>query len=153
MPNWTSTRISCVLPTRKAQQFLNYFLKSDGNKEGLKPYFRRTWISGFNKTDNGKGYSLLEIDCECAWSVYSCMIDPMNKAESTDLITLEDAIRECEVARLAMTSTEEGIGFEEEADFDKRNGEGLHYESRDFTPFKYVDFLDSDIDKGEESNA
>lgn len=146
MPNWAMASMSVVLPTRNAKAFQSLFLGDDEKEnEGKKEYFARTFLNQVVEEKNDKGMSLLHIDAQCAWSVGSCLIDKRESEEGKPIaITLEEAIRKCEVKRLTLYSNEPGIGFEETALFDLDKGDEVYYESRETYRDPYCDFLDTD---------
>jgi hypothetical protein len=146
MPNWAETDVAAVMPTRKVEEFKSYFLSHnpEENKD-RKKYFGRTFLNDVNEEKNAKGMSLVRVNCDCAWSADSCMVEGyQSDGTEVELMNLEKAIKACEIRRLTLRSYEPGIGFEESATYDADKDKEVQYESRDLYPDPGCDFLDDD---------
>lgn len=130
MANWTSTKINVVLPTKNVEKFLSYFIEKDeaGKKQGI--YFYRTFIiDGSYRDDLKDGNTILGISCECAWSVYECMIRDTGFWEC---LTLKKAISECDIKKLKAMSDEPGMEFVEFIEYDGGLPDAIKYMKIDY---------------------
>jgi hypothetical protein len=146
MPNWAETDVAAVMPTRKVEEFKSYFLSHnpEENKD-RKKYFGRTFLNDVNEEKNAKGMSLVRVNCDCAWSADSCMVEGyQSDGKEVELMNLEKAIKACEIHRLTLRSYEPGIGFEESATYDADKDKEVKYESRDLYPDPGCECLDDD---------
>ena len=146
MPNWAETDVAFVLPTKKVALLRSFFLSHNPeDNKGRKRYFARTFLNDCDVENNEKGMSLLRVNCDCAWSANSCMVEGyQNDSDDVELMNLEKAIKECEIVRLTLRSYEPGIGFEESATYDKEKSKDINYESRDLYPDPGCECLDEE---------
>ena len=147
MANLAYGNLTAVLPTKNVDRFKGYFLDGTLKDHSRGEYFYRTYITDDEVTNNNKGMSLLRVSFECAWSVSSCMMSLNEGKEGNRCILLEEAIKECDVKRLTLWSSESGIGFEESITYKK--GEPLDYQSRELYKDPLDEYLrDEDIYEG-----
>ena len=147
MANLAYGNLTAVLPTKNVDRFKDYFLDGTLKDHSRGEYFYRTYITDDEVTNNNKGMSLLRVSFECAWSVSSCMMSLNEGKEGNRCILLEEAIKECDVKRLTLWSSESGIGFEESIAYKK--GEPLDYQSRELYKDPLDEYLrDEDIYEG-----
>ena len=125
MANYTESFMSVILPTSKVEDFKRLFIgKDDSNEE--RETFNRTYLIDMVVDVKNKELTLLRIDFECAWSIYSCMLE-----DNEGYPNLYDVIEKFDIRKLAIYSKETGIGFEESVMFDKYEDDELQYDSRD----------------------
>ena len=147
MANLAYGNLTAVLPTKNVDRFKNYFLDGTMNDHNRGEYFHRTYITDDEVTSNNKGMSLLRISFECAWSVSGCMMSLNEGKDGNRSVLLEEAIKECDVKRFTLWSSESGIGFEESITYKK--GEPLDYQSRELYKDPLDEYLrDEDIYEG-----
>lgn len=121
MPNWADVEITVKMPTRGKEAFVGLFLGWDDEVE--KPrFFARTFINNVEVIDIEDGMSIMEISCDCAWSIYSCWVDGYPQKSNGKCITMEEACKEFEVESLEATSEEWGMMFREYYNYDKTDG-------------------------------
>lgn len=125
MANYTESFMSVILPTSKVEDFKRLFIGNDDSDEE-RDTFNRTYLIDMVIDAQNKELTLLRIDFECAWSIYSCMLE-----DNEGFLNLEDVIRDFSIQKLAIYSKETGIGFEESVMFDRDEDEELQYDSRD----------------------
>ena len=147
MANLAYGNLTAVLPTKNVDRFKNYFLDGTMNDHNRDEYFHRTYITDDEVTNNNKGMSLLRISFECAWSVSGCMMSLNEGKDGNRCVLLEEALKECDVKRFTLWSSESGIGFEESITYKK--GEPLDYQSRELYKDPLDEYLrDEDISEG-----
>lgn len=125
MANYTESFMSVILPTSKVEDFKRLFIGNDDSDEE-RDTFNRTYLIDMVIDVQNKELTLLRIDFECAWSIYSCMLE-----DNEGYPTLYDVIEKFDIRKLAIYSKETGIGFEESVMFDKYEDDELQYDSRD----------------------
>ncbi len=147
MANLAYGNLTAVLPSKNVDSFKNYFLDGTMNDHNKVEYFHRTYITDDEVTSNSKGMSLLRISFECAWSVSGCMMSINEGKDGKRCVLLEEALKECDVKRFTLWSSESGIGFEESITYKK--GEPLDYQSRELYKDPLDEYLrDEDIYEG-----
>ena len=147
MPNWAIGELSAVLPTRNVERFKSYFLgRTAEENKNRKRFFARTFLNEVDMESNNKGMTLLRISFDSAWGIYPCMVE--EHPDDSRCITIEQAIRECEVKRLTVLANEQGCGFEESITFDKDESDEVRFESRDLYKDPWNEYLDEyDVDE------
>ena len=147
MANMAYGNLTAVLPSKNVDRFKNYFLDGTMNDHNRDEYFHRTYITDDEVTNNNKGMSLIRISFECAWSVSGCMMSLNEGKDGNRCVLLEEALKECDVKRFTLWSSESGIGFEESITYKK--GEPLDYQSRELYKDPLDEYLrDEDIYEG-----
>ncbi len=147
MANLAYGNLTAVLPTKNVNKFKGYFLDGTLNDHNRNEYFHRTYMTDDEVTNNNKGMSLLMISFECTWSVSGCMMSLNEGKEGKRCVLLEEALKECEVKRFTLWSSESGVGFEESITY-KKDGP-LIYESRELYKDPLNEYLrDEDIYEG-----
>lgn len=147
MPNWAETDMAVVIPSRNVDGFMALFLSHDPKEnEGKKEYFGRTFLNDMHEEKNSHGMSCLRISCDCAWSAWSCLFEgyPGEGEDGTRCPTLKEAVDRFEVRRMTLHSSEQGIGFEETATFDRGEGGEISYESRDLYRDPWCEYCDEE---------
>lgn len=139
--------MAVVIPSRNVDGFMALFLSHDPKEnEGKKEYFGRTFLNDMHEEKNSHGMSCLRISCDCAWSAWSCLFEgyPGEGEDGTRCPTLKEAVDRFEVRRMTLHSSEQGIGFEETATFDKGEGGEISYESRDLYRDPWCEYCDEE---------
>ena len=124
MANYTESSMSVILPTTKVDDFIKLFISKGGDDERLT--FSRTYLINMLVDVQNKDLTLLRIDFECAWSIYSCLLE-----DNAEHPNLRDVVKDFDVQKMVIYSKETGIGFEESVIYNKDEDEELQYESRD----------------------
>ncbi len=147
MPNCCYGNLTCVLPSKNVDKFRDYFLTGTINDQHRKVYFYRTFLTDDEVTSNDKRMSLLRVSFECAWSAEHCFLKPHEGKDKNSCILLEDAIKNCDVRRLTIWSSESGMGFEESITYEK--GGSIDFKTRDLYPDPLDEYLrEEDIYEG-----
>ena len=124
MANYTESSMSVILPTTKVDDFIKLFISKGEDDERLT--FSRTYLINMLVDVQNKDLTLLRIDFECVWSIYSCLLE-----DNAEHPNLRDVIKDFDVHKMVIYSKETGIGFEESVIYNKDEDEELQYESRD----------------------
>lgn len=123
MPNWCYGILSISnIREDEFKEVESFFLKYGGDNPITK-YFARTFLTDSDWYDN-EG----EIVFDCAWSVYSCMIDGYPQEDPKNLLTLEELLEIFPNIEIKIESKEPCIGFIEYITGDRY---GITYESEE----------------------
>jgi hypothetical protein len=128
MPNWCFGEIQVKGTQENKNKFYDLFLTNNQERNANKKrYFARTWInSEINEHDNGTSSFFIE----CAWSVYSCMVDGYpNKYEDHECPTIFEISKELGL-EIQIASEEGGMCFREF--YHIKNGETIEQQCEDF---------------------
>lgn len=124
MANYTESSMSVILPTSKVEEFVKLFITRGDDEERVT--FSRTYLINMLVDVQNKDLTLLRIDFECAWSIYSSMLE-----DNGEHPNLKKVVKDFDVHKMVIYSKETGIGFEESVVYCKNEDEELQYESRD----------------------
>jgi len=147
MPNWAETTVDVVLPKENKQKFLDLFLDFDHPKknESKERYLARTFMTTKpTALDDGNGNTRIIIDCDCAWSIWSCWVDDKDGyPNGQKCLTMEAYCRELGVKNLSAESMELGMWFVEELYYTPESG--LIYNTNDMTKERFIERFGEEV--------
>jgi hypothetical protein len=130
MPNWCFGEMLVKGTKENKQKFIDLFLSHNPQEnENKKRYFARTWLNtDVEVLKDNLECEVSSIFFECAWSVYSCMVDGYPQ-QYDKCPTIFEISKELEL-EIQVASEEGGMCFREFYHID--NGEVITQECEDF---------------------
>lgn len=124
MPNWSKCKLKASLPSDNASIFISLFLTGDYEEDHKREKcFSRSYISSYSVTTSSLGVSEIEVEFECAWSIYDCLLSSRVKEENNIYQNIEDVVNSLNITYLFLFGEETGCNLRERVYFDKGKGD------------------------------
>ena len=124
MPNWSKCKLKAHLPSDNASIFISLFLTGDYEEDHKREKcFYRSYLSSYSVKPSSLETSEIEVEFECAWSIYDCLLSSRLKEENDRYQNIEDVVNSLNITYLFLFGKEPGCNLSERVYFDKGKGD------------------------------
>lgn len=124
MPNWSKCKLKASLLSDNASIFISLFLTGDYEEDRKREKrFYRSYLSSYSAKPSSLGVSQIEVEFECAWSIYDCFLSSGLKEKNNIYQNIEDVVNSLDITYLFLIGEEPGCNLRERVYFDKEKGD------------------------------